>query len=187
MKYHLTDLPPSIRQNIRVSEKDCWLWTAFVTRTGYGEFFWDRRFSPIHKTTFKLLAGIPARVLVLEHLCPHKHCVNPGHMRLVGRQPGQTRKSHCLRGHLLDDANVKVTKRRRACRQCILDDTRIRRGWYAMVGLPAKEYATDGPTCKNGHVWADDNNLRLDTNGWKVCRGCDREKARRKRAKKRAR
>ena len=55
-----------------------------------------------------------------------------------------------------------------------------------MVGQPAKEYATNQATCRNGHFWAEDNNLRLDKNGWKICRSCTNEKAKRKRDKKKA-
>lgn len=63
---------------------DCWLWTACVTKDGYGRFYVGdgRRIILAHRFAYELLVGpIPA-----EHEVDHRHtcsksCVNPAHLR----------------------------------------------------------------------------------------------------------
>jgi hypothetical protein len=67
----------------------CWLWTASIFRSGYGQYTVDRRkeggvlSSYAHRFSYELSTGqpIPEGLLVL-HSCDVKACVNPTHLRL---------------------------------------------------------------------------------------------------------
>jgi len=56
---------------------DCWRWTAFVDRKGYG-----RHGSKLaHRVAYELVTGpIPSGQL-LDHICWNHACVNPAHLR----------------------------------------------------------------------------------------------------------
>jgi hypothetical protein len=62
-------------------------------------------------------------------------------MAAIKAAGGHKRRSHCRRGHPMVGANVKLDSRgRRACRRCA--NAKRRAQWAGR------------PTCKNGHVYA---------------------------------
>lgn len=118
----------------------CWLWTGALTDRGYGVRFRldnGEREAP-HRIAFSLLVGPIPDGLQLDHLCRTRACVNPAHLEPVTCQEnllrGQTwaafnaRKTHCIHGHALDEANTRITPEgHRACRACGRESARRHR------------------------------------------------------------
>lgn len=118
----------------------CWLWTGSLTDRGYGDRFRldDGRKQAPHRVAYELLVGPIPDGLFIDHLCRVRHCVNPLHLEPVTCQEnllrGQTlaafnsRKTHCIHGHALDEANTRITPEgHRACRACGREATRRQR------------------------------------------------------------
>lgn len=109
----------------------CWLWTASTMGGGYGQFRVPGRSAYAHRFSYELAYGDIPLGLVIDHTCSVPCCVNPAHLQAVtqgentlrtwrrGRTHNQnTGKDVCVRGHLLDGANVSLVARGRACREC---------------------------------------------------------------------
>lgn len=107
---------------------ECWEWVGAHTSRGYGNFWSGSRYVAAHIFAYSLLVGSVPRGLDLDHLCRNRSCVNPEHLEPVTRREntlrGETpaarnaRKTHCLRGHVFDEANTYRSKRGRGCRAC---------------------------------------------------------------------
>lgn len=66
---------------------DCWIWTAGVFSTGYGQIKRDGKTSLAHRVSWELHHGSPPpEGTVLHHICANKRCVNPEHLEAVDRQ-----------------------------------------------------------------------------------------------------
>lgn len=73
--------------------ESCWLWGAFVARTGYGQVNVDGRMRYAHRVAYELLVGPIPHGLQVDHVCFTRSCVNPGHLRLVtNKQNGENRR-----------------------------------------------------------------------------------------------
>lgn len=117
----------------------CWKYAGNIGLRGYGDF----NHRPAHRVLYELLYGPIAEGLEIDHRChnedsdcvggrgcPHRACVNPNHLEAVthrenvlrGRGPSaqQARRTQCIHGHLLAEANVlmRLRKNGRYSRQC---------------------------------------------------------------------
>lgn len=118
-----------------VGPLDCWEWTGFKNKLGYGRFYVDRAngIRQAHRVSYELHVGPIPDGLVIDHLCRNPGCVNPGHLEPVtnaenvrrGDNSDVTRQRHrerrtCAQGHPLFGDNVRIVKRdgARACREC---------------------------------------------------------------------
>lgn len=108
----------------------CWLWVGYTDR-GYGFTYFERKIIGAHRVSWLLLIGpLPARPLMLDHLCRNRNCVNPHHLEIVtnrenvlrgvGYTAVNARKTHCIRGHefTLENTRPMYNPAGRACRTC---------------------------------------------------------------------
>src|SRR5438445_7928782 len=110
----------------------CWIWQGFLRPDGYGTLTCTevptRR---AHRIAWLLTyLNLPDEPLELDHLCCNRRCVNPSHLHSVSRRENlmrsdtclaakHARKTHCLRGHLLEPSNVYTRgSGYRICRTC---------------------------------------------------------------------
>lgn len=96
--------------------ESCWLWTGNTNARGYGLFRVGVKMCPAHRAAFAVLERLPARHLVINHLCKVRNCVNPAHLETVTQYENlmysespvtlNKRKTHCGKGHPLSGDNL---------------------------------------------------------------------------------
>jgi hypothetical protein len=105
----------------------CWVWTRARTGFGYGKIgrgLRERRTIDAHRLSWEIHHGpVPPGLHVL-HKCDNPPCVRPEHLFTGTRSdnmsdaeskgrlkhPGQSMKTHCLRGHPFSGENLRLTK-----------------------------------------------------------------------------
>jgi HNH endonuclease len=120
----------------------CWLWQGPLDRDGYGlrsSRAYEKQIVRAHRRMYELVIGQIPDDLPLDHLCRVRRCVNPDHLEPVTMRENlmrspvapaavNTRKTHCIHGHLFSHGNTYVTSDgRRQCRTCLRDRNRARR------------------------------------------------------------
>lgn len=106
----------------------CWLWQGAKTNKGYGKFQLWGKLRLAHRASYLMFTGDIPKNMTIDHMCLHKNCVNPQHLRLLtlkenilcgnGVTAKNARKTHCRHGHLLASNNLYKTKIGRKCREC---------------------------------------------------------------------
>jgi len=114
----------------------CWLWTASLNDSGYGQVNPGGRGNPLraHRVLYEALVGPIPKGMTIDHLCRNRSCVRPDHMEIVTRAENVRRgvggqmthlralaKTHCKRGHLLVGAPLQRLRNgyfARRCRPC---------------------------------------------------------------------
>ena len=63
--------------------EECWLWTGYITPTGYGQMTMNKITKKAHRLSW-LIAGntIPDDKPVLRHKCRNRNCVRPEHLEV---------------------------------------------------------------------------------------------------------
>lgn len=127
---------PKVR---RGSPNECWPFVGATNGSGYGRLGWikddgTKTTKPAHRIAYELEVGPIPDGKVLDHLCRNPPCCNPAHLDPVTRRVNTLRginppafnavKTHCKRGHLLDEANtyIQIDKKSgrpgRSCKTC---------------------------------------------------------------------
>lgn len=186
-----------ILENISVDTNGCWIWLLAKDRDGYPVMGFP---GPISRHAYRVsyevfVAPIPDG-LHIDHLCRARACVNPEHLEPVtlaenNRRAGLARET-CPQGHLYDEVNTRTRPGGgRSCRACQRDRSRLRReaGRKLLADIPVADRTFAGKpvktACRHGHRLSDDNVL-ITSEGDRSCRTCNREKARRSRARRSA-
>lgn len=130
----------SFAKNVEFSESGCWLWTASLHRSGYGQLgpgYGVTRYA--HRWLWLHTVGPIEAELQLDHLCMVRNCVNPDHLEPVTRAVNMARATpsiraagkrlrehnlatvtHCGKGHEYTSENeyFHPTRGYRICRKC---------------------------------------------------------------------
>lgn len=129
----MTVYPPAevrLRTNLKADPiSGCHVWTASVDGGGYGRLMHNGRRVLAHRFAYELVRGPIPGGLVIDHLCRNRRCCNPDHLEVVtfaenvlrgeGAPAKNARRTHCVNGHALSGANLRVDKRGgRVCRTC---------------------------------------------------------------------
>lgn len=112
----------------------CWIWMGACRKGGYGAFGYLGKIHAAHRWGYERFVGPIPDGRHLHHVCDQPRCVNPAHLLpltqrehhdMTARWVGH--KTHCKRGHHLDDARINGAGAR-VCRSCErLRDTEKRR------------------------------------------------------------
>ena len=117
---------------------DCWEWTATRDKDGYGKFregSTGSRNVMAHRWAWEALVGPIPSGMEVDHMCYHRCCVNPDHLRIVtqmeniqGRRfsaaQAESLKTECPKGHPYTPENTILRPKRkpgqfgRVCRIC---------------------------------------------------------------------
>ncbi len=113
----------------------CWLWTGGIDRYGYGKFRFNGRMAGAHVYAYEFCVGPIPEGLQIDHLCRTRPCQNTDHMELVtsrvntlrgeGITAKKARQTHCINGHLFDEANTGHYGTKRVCRACDRETQRV--------------------------------------------------------------
>jgi hypothetical protein len=100
----------------------CWLYEA-AKSNDYGRFWLNGKLLPAHTAAYLLFVGKIGSGLEPHHLCLRKQCIRPSHLKLLTRSQHvrlhdgaagiHARKTHCIKGHPLSGANLKIMRRTR--------------------------------------------------------------------------
>lgn len=120
-------------QKVNRIDGGCWLWTASLTRGGYGQFRINGKTRRAHRIAYLLSVGPIPDGLDLDHLCRTPACVNPAHLEPVTRGENTARggaiaamraaraaQTHCKHGHEFTPENTYIHPKSgaRDCRKC---------------------------------------------------------------------
>jgi HNH endonuclease len=110
----------------------CWMWTGGINYKGYGIFTVNGKTIGAHRFSYEAHHGPLPDGMMPDHLCRVRHCVRPDHLEAVTNLENTLRgenfiavhaaKTHCVNGHLFDEANTRIDIRNghqlRVCRPC---------------------------------------------------------------------
>lgn len=127
---------------------ECWLFAGYIAPNGYGYFYVRGSgygSSPViaHRVMYENEVGRISDGKQLDHLCRVRACINPEHLepvtlkenvlRGIGITARNAKKTHCPKGHLLDQISRNKDKAYRRCATCHRNAERQRRIELSLV------------------------------------------------------
>lgn len=117
---------------IKNEKTGCWDWMACKDSCGYGSLYIKKIKKQIkaHRFLYMLFIKKDLNGLHVLHHCDRPSCVNPGHLWIgthqenhidcvIKRRHGNTKKTHCVRGHKLSGVNLRIVYgNKRQCKTC---------------------------------------------------------------------
>ena len=106
---------------------ECWIWSGYVSKGGYGQFSVGRKTVLAHRFSHFAFIGDVADDLQVDHVCRNPSCVNPDHLQAITRIQNRRRgkdiiggevRTHCRHGHMLSAENVYEWRGKKACKVC---------------------------------------------------------------------
>jgi hypothetical protein len=134
--HRMNQLPDGVfLTRFEITDDGCWLWkgpTREANGSIYGRARWNGRMQQAHRVFYELANNPIPEGFQCDHLCGRTLCVNPDHIEVVtgrentlrgnGPTAQNARKTHCLRGHLLEGENLYQPKPsqpiNRRCKEC---------------------------------------------------------------------
>jgi len=121
-----------ILKRIEIDSNQCWNWTSYLMKNGYGVI--GIKINRIksswlaHRISYLCFIGDIPEGYTLDHLCRNRGCVNPKHLEPTTLQENHkrgenpqtinSRKTHCIRGHSLENAYIEKQNGKRHCNVC---------------------------------------------------------------------
>jgi hypothetical protein len=124
--------------------KECWPWMGAIRKkNGYAHLIVDKRNYLGHRVSAAIFGVKLDLILVVNHECRVRHCVNPYHFEQITRGENvligegitavNAQKATCPQGHLYTPSNTYSSPRRgeRRCKTCkkVEYEERKARGW----------------------------------------------------------
>lgn len=125
------------------TDSDCLLWSATITRGGYGQFSYNRKNVSAHRFVYVMIKNNGEwldKSIVVRHTCDNKKCVNVDHLisgsfsdNLIdawerGLRIKKSELPYCKNGHERKGNNVSWSSDGyMRCRACSAESTRRKR------------------------------------------------------------
>ena len=65
---------------IILNPNDCWNWTQYLDKDGYGSFYYDGTAMKAHRASYELQIGSIPQNMCVCHTYDNPSCVNPSHL-----------------------------------------------------------------------------------------------------------
>ena len=97
-------------EKVRQVDSDCWEWTAYTDRDGYGRFSLNGNPRRAHRVAARLDGRDPTGKVV-RHACDNPSCVNPAHLKVGSQHENMRDRDRSDRGPCgARNGQAKLTK-----------------------------------------------------------------------------
>lgn len=120
-------------EKLSMGDNGCWNWQGNLDRDGYGGFYYEGKKIPAHRFSYNVCNFIPlTSIQDTHHNCENRRCMNPYHLRAVGRREHvsltpknlayrSVKFNTCINGHAFTiDTTYISPKGHKYCRICNL-------------------------------------------------------------------
>lgn len=76
----------------------CWNWTAYIMPQGYGRMNVNGKLVMVHRLAYEFAKGPVPEGMEVDHVCFHRACVNPDHLRLTTHKQNNEHMKGAQRG-----------------------------------------------------------------------------------------